>query len=116
MLDLWVQDEGPKESTNKAFVGGLSPDTTEEDLKNYFSQHGHVVEVSIPKPAEGKKRLFGFITFDDTDTVDQLISEYLSVVLKASCSPKAMKWKLIWYHDFQIIDHLKLFSVNLPSM
>lgn len=66
-------DGGPKESVNKAFVGGLSIDTTEQDLKDYFSKFGNVTEVAIPKPGEGKKRGFGFVTFDDTDCVDRLI-------------------------------------------
>jgi len=67
------QDGGPKESVNKAFVGGLSIDTTEQDLKDYFSKFGNVTEVAIPKPGDGKKRGFGFVTFDDTDCVDRLI-------------------------------------------
>lgn len=31
--------------TKKIFVGGVSASTTEEDLTNYFKQHG---EVSVP--------------------------------------------------------------------
>ncbi|XP_030828497.1 heterogeneous nuclear ribonucleoprotein A3 homolog 1 isoform X2 [Strongylocentrotus purpuratus] len=67
------EEGGSKESTNKAFVGGLAPGTTAEDLKAYFTNYGVVTDVSIPPSTEGKKRVFGFVTFEDSDTVDKLI-------------------------------------------
>jgi heterogeneous nuclear ribonucleoprotein A1/A3 len=72
----------PKEDTapesrvvcNKIFVGGLRRDITEDQLKEYFNQYGVVTECVLMKDkATGFSRGFGFVTFDDTDTVDKVI-------------------------------------------
>jgi cold-inducible RNA-binding protein len=47
---------------NKLFVGGVSFDTTEETLKNTFSQAGTVVSVKIMMDREtNRPRGFGFV-------------------------------------------------------
>jgi len=48
------------EPTEKLFVGGLPVSFSEEELGEYFSQYGNVVE-SLVKTKEG--RSFGFVTF-----------------------------------------------------
>lgn len=59
---------------NKIFVGGLRRDITEDQLSKYFSQYGSVTECVLMKDkATGGSRGFGFVTFDDTDTVDKVI-------------------------------------------
>jgi len=72
----------PKEDTapesrvacNKIFVGGIRRDIDENQLKDYFSQYGGVTECLLVKDkATGQSRGFGFVTFDDTDTVDKVI-------------------------------------------
>ncbi|XP_072173764.1 heterogeneous nuclear ribonucleoprotein A1-like 2 isoform X1 [Diadema setosum] len=71
---LSKEDAGPKEPVTKAFVGGLAPETTEEDLREHFSKFGNVIEVTIPKRSnEDKKRGFGFVSFEDSDSVDCII-------------------------------------------
>ncbi|XP_063952119.1 heterogeneous nuclear ribonucleoproteins A2/B1-like, partial [Lytechinus pictus] len=67
------EEGGSKESTNKAFVGGLAPGTTKEELQAYFAEYGNVIDVFIPPSTEGKRRVFGFVTFEDSDSVDKLI-------------------------------------------
>lgn len=50
----------------------------EEDIRNYFKQFGQVRSVSIVMDKDsGKKRGFGFVEFDDYDTVDKICCEYL---------------------------------------
>jgi len=72
----------PKEDTapesrvacNKIFVGGIRRDISEGDLRDYFSQFGGVTEVLLVKDrATNTSRGFGFVTFDDTDSVDKVI-------------------------------------------
>jgi len=72
----------PKEDTapesrvacNKIFVGGIRRDVNEDQIKDYFSQYGGVTECLLVKDkATGMSRGFGFVTFDDTDTVDKVI-------------------------------------------
>ncbi|XP_066460830.1 cold-inducible RNA-binding protein B-like isoform X8 [Eleutherodactylus coqui] len=55
-------------SDGKLFVGGLSFDTTEEQLDEQFSKYGPVCEVVVVKDRETRRsRGFGFITFENAD-------------------------------------------------
>ncbi|MCO5612407.1 hypothetical protein L7F22_066674 [Adiantum nelumboides] len=66
--------KGPR--TKKIFVGGLLPSVTEGEFKSYFSQFGKVVENQIMlEHGTGRSRGFGFITFDDEQVVDNLLSD-----------------------------------------
>ncbi|MFP6864638.1 MAG: RNA-binding protein [Roseibacillus sp.] len=49
----------------KMFVGNLSFDTSEQQLKELFSEHGEVTEVHMPDDREtGRPRGFAFVTMD----------------------------------------------------
>lgn len=48
----------------KLFLGGLSLDTVEKDLRKHFSQFGQIVDVQVMRDREtGTSRGFGFVTF-----------------------------------------------------
>lgn len=56
------------------FIGGLSGQTTPENLKKYFETFGPVSECMIMKDAITKRsRGFGFITFSDAASVDKVL-------------------------------------------
>lgn len=58
----------------KMFIGGLNWETTEENLKDYFTKYGEVVELKIMKdPNTGRSRGFGFLTFNDPKSVDEVV-------------------------------------------
>lgn len=62
-----------KES-GKMFIGGLNWDTTEEGLVAYFSKYGEVTDHTIMRDTNtGKSRGFGFLTFKDPSSVDEVI-------------------------------------------
>ena len=49
----------------KMYVGNLSYDTTEQDLKTLFSDHGEVTDVHMPMDRDtGRPRGFAFVTMD----------------------------------------------------
>jgi len=65
--------KGPK--TKKLFVGGLPPSVADEELKNYFTKYGNVVESQIMQDhSTGRSRGFGFVTFDSEQTVEDILT------------------------------------------
>ncbi|KAG6358872.1 hypothetical protein INS49_012391 [Diaporthe citri] len=55
----------------KMFIGGLNWETTDESLRDYFSQFGEVTECTVMRDgATGRSRGFGFLTFKDPKTVN----------------------------------------------
>jgi len=59
----------------KLFVGGLSWQTNQEKLKEYFSQFGSVTDVLVMKdPITQRSRGFGFISFSNPDSVDRVLA------------------------------------------
>ena len=62
--------------SGKLFIGGISWDTNEERLKEYFSAFGEVVEAVIMKDrTTGRARGFGFVVFADPTVADTVIME-----------------------------------------
>ncbi|KAI0524252.1 hypothetical protein KFK09_003617 [Dendrobium nobile] len=65
---------GPK--SKKIFVGGIPTALTEDEFKEHFSSYGVVVEHQIMVDhSTGRSRGFGFITFENEDPVEKIISE-----------------------------------------
>ncbi|CAG7835252.1 unnamed protein product [Allacma fusca] len=59
--------------TKKVFVGGVSQETSVEEVKSYFSQFGKVEEAVMLMDQQTKRhRGFGFVTFDSEDVVDRI--------------------------------------------
>lgn len=66
---------GHDRDLSKMFIGGLSWQTTPDDLKNYFSQFGDIAEVMVMKdPTTKRSRGFGFVTFTDQKSLDDVLS------------------------------------------
>lgn len=61
--------------TKKIFVGGIPQFFTGDELREYFSPYGNVIECQIMiDHNSGRSRGFGFVTFDDEDSVDKVFS------------------------------------------
>ncbi|KAK5019621.1 hypothetical protein LTR60_001063, partial [Cryomyces antarcticus] len=53
------------------FIGGLNWETSDQSMKEYFSQFGEVLECTVMRDgASGRSRGFGFLTFKDPKTVN----------------------------------------------
>lgn len=80
--DMGSQGESSGRSTpnsdsapGKLFVGGLSWQTSQEKLREYFGQFGNVTDVLVMKdPITQRSRGFGFITFSTPEAVDRVLS------------------------------------------
>ncbi|XP_074365473.1 heterogeneous nuclear ribonucleoprotein 1-like isoform X1 [Apium graveolens] len=60
--------------TKKIFVGGIPTSVTEEELKDFFSKYGNVVEHEIIRDHTTKRsRGFGFVVFDSEQVVDNIL-------------------------------------------
>ncbi|KAI4195187.1 MAG: hypothetical protein LQ350_007361 [Teloschistes chrysophthalmus] len=73
-MDVVVEQDsggiGIKED-GKMFIGGLNWETTDQSLKDYFSEYGEVQECTVMRDgATGRSRGFGFLTFRDPKTVN----------------------------------------------
>lgn len=67
------QDQKPK--SKKIFVGGLAPDTTEEQFREHFEQFGKIGESQIMQDHNsGRSRGFGFITFEEEGAVERVFA------------------------------------------
>ena len=65
----------PSEQQRKIFVGGLNLETTDESLKNYFSRWGDCVDVVVMRHSDtGKPRGFGFVTYENVESVDAVLN------------------------------------------
>ncbi|CAH1760445.1 2328_t:CDS:10 [Entrophospora sp. SA101] len=64
-----------QEKTEKIFVGGIAPEVTEEEFKQYFLQFGNIVDATLMVDRDsGRPRGFGFITFDSSDPVEKAMA------------------------------------------
>merc|ERR1711872_1051395 len=58
----------------KLFVGGLTWETTEDQLKAYFEKYGTVKDASIKVDGAGGSRGFGFVLFDCAESVSNVLA------------------------------------------
>ncbi|XP_016545279.1 heterogeneous nuclear ribonucleoprotein 1 isoform X1 [Capsicum annuum] len=60
----------------KLFIGGISWDTDEDRLKEYFGSYGEVVEAVIMRDRNtGRARGFGFVVFADPAVAERVVKE-----------------------------------------
>ncbi|KAK4719150.1 hypothetical protein R3W88_017488 [Solanum pinnatisectum] len=61
--------------TTRIYVGGLPLSLTEDELKEYFSSYGYVVDhCIILDRTTGRSRRFGFVSFDKEEAVEKVLS------------------------------------------
>ncbi|TRY88723.1 hypothetical protein DNTS_029663 [Danionella cerebrum] len=74
----WKQCNGrePHLDTFKMFIGGLSWQTTQEGLNEYFCKFGEVKECMVMRdPVTKRSRGFGFVTYVDQAGVDKVLAQ-----------------------------------------
>ncbi|MCJ8735446.1 hypothetical protein PDJAM_G00247360 [Pangasius djambal] len=73
----------------KMFIGGLSWQTTQEGLKDYFCKFGEVKESMVMRdPVTKRSRGFGFVTFADQAGVDKVLAQTRHELDSKTIDPK----------------------------
>lgn len=67
---------------NRIFVGGISANTTEDELMQLFNNYGKVKAAKIIQDRAGVSKGYGFITFESEDDAKRLQREAEDIVLK----------------------------------
>uniref|UniRef100_A0A182N0K9 RRM domain-containing protein n=1 Tax=Anopheles dirus TaxID=7168 RepID=A0A182N0K9_9DIPT len=69
-----VDPKKAKARYGKIFVGGLTAEISDEEIKTFFGQFGNIVEVEMPFDKQKNQRKgFCFITFDSEQVVNELL-------------------------------------------
>lgn len=69
-----IDPKKAKARHGKIFVGGLSTELSDDDIKNYFAQYGTIVEVEMPyDKSKNQRKGFCFITFESEVVVAELL-------------------------------------------
>ncbi|KAK7120118.1 hypothetical protein R3I94_020210 [Phoxinus phoxinus] len=78
-----------KEPVKKIFVGGLSPDTPEEKIREYFDGYGEVDSIELPMENKtNKRRGFCFITFKEEEPVKKIMEKKYHNIGLSKCEIK----------------------------
>ena len=60
----------------KLFIGGISWETSEEKLGEYFTQYGDVLQTVVMKDkTTGRPRGFGFVVFAEPSVLDRVLQD-----------------------------------------
>lgn len=78
-----------KEPVKKIFVGGLSPDTPEEKIREYFEAFGEVDSIELPMETKtNKRRGFCFVTFKEEESVTKIMEKKYHNIGLSKCEIK----------------------------
>lgn len=60
----------------KVFVGGLDPEVSDTELRDYFSQYGKIAQVEAPMDkVKQKRRPFCFILFENEQSAEEVLKQ-----------------------------------------
>lgn len=89
MAEHEEQQNGESESFRKIFVGGISTSTTDESMKEFYSQFGEIEDIIVMRdPATKRSRGFGFVTFKGREMVDSCMKGRPHVIDGKTVDPK----------------------------
>ncbi|CAD6196240.1 unnamed protein product [Caenorhabditis auriculariae] len=82
-------DSSEPENFRKIFVGGLTANTTDETMREFYSQYGEITDIIVMRDANTKRsRGFGFVTFATKAQVDAAMSGRPHVIDSKTVDPK----------------------------
>ncbi len=64
-------------NNKQVYVGNLSYQVTEQNLKDFFSKYGNITQVRIVKNySSGRSKGFGFVTFETTKEAENSLATH----------------------------------------
>lgn len=102
--------------TKKIFVGGVSQDTSVDEVKAYFSQFGKVEEAVMLMDQQTKRhRGFGFVSLADEDVVDRICEIHFHTIKnkKVECKKAQPKETVTPATQLQLQKRLLLSGLGL---
>ncbi|KAF7278928.1 RNA-binding protein squid isoform X2 [Rhynchophorus ferrugineus] len=87
--DSGSADTPGKDDDKKLFVGGLSWETTDKDLREYFGKYGEIESINVKTDSlTGRSRGFAFIVFKDAESIDKVVADGDHTINGKKCDPK----------------------------
>uniref|UniRef100_A0A8C4RAX1 Heteroous nuclear ribonucleoprotein A/B n=1 Tax=Eptatretus burgeri TaxID=7764 RepID=A0A8C4RAX1_EPTBU len=89
-----------KKEPVKIFVGGVSPDTEEDKIREYFSTFGEVEAIELPVDGKSSKRRgFCFVTFQDEASVRRAMERKFHEIGASKCEIKLAQPKEVYQNQ-----------------
>ncbi|XP_030370984.1 RNA-binding protein squid isoform X2 [Scaptodrosophila lebanonensis] len=81
-----------RDDDRKLFVGGLSWETSEKELRDHFGKYGEIESINVKTdPQTGRSRGFAFIVFTNTEAIDKVSAAGEHVINSKKVDPKKAK-------------------------
>ncbi|KAG5670931.1 hypothetical protein PVAND_001160 [Polypedilum vanderplanki] len=81
-----------RDDDRKLFVGGLSWETTEKELRDHFGQYGEIDSINVKTdPTTGRSRGFAFIVYKAADSIDKVVAAGDHIINNKKVDPKKAK-------------------------
>ena len=76
-------EEKESELRRKVFIGGISKDTSEDDLEAYFAEYGEIDDILVNRSAKTKiSKGCAFVLFKEQDTALRIINNPAKHIIK----------------------------------
>ncbi|XP_048877286.1 heterogeneous nuclear ribonucleoprotein D-like [Brienomyrus brachyistius] len=91
-----------KEPPRKVFVGGLRPETSEDEIREYFGGFGTIDSIELPMDTKTKERRgFCFVTYVEEEPVQKLLENRYHQVGSGKCEIKVAQPKEVYRQQQQ---------------
>ncbi|KAG5834384.1 heterogeneous nuclear ribonucleoprotein D-like [Anguilla rostrata] len=91
-----------KEPPKKVFVGGLSPETSEDQIRDYFGTFGDIDSIELPMDTKtNERRGFCFVTYLEEEPVQKLLENRYHQVGSGKCEIKVAQPKEVYRQQQQ---------------